>query len=306
MSWEQADVPVSVSLTGVYFPTPEKGWAVGQDGVVLHTADGGKRWIEQFNGEKGLAANIVHAETLVKEKEAELVEAPAQDQPGIEADLDNFRMMMENFVDAANEKYCCSPLLDVWFKNETEGFVIGAYGSFYHTEDGGSTWTPWWDHIDNPDSLHLNGISKANNAIFIVGEAGSLFRSFDGGNNFEAVFSPYEGTFFGLVCSPNKNWVVAFGLKGNYVCSEDLGETWTHNLAIASGTLSGATINADGKVTIVSYSGNALTGIYGEFITQKIGGYLIGVTEASDGQLVVVGLGGVKRIGNTDSGSGGN
>ena len=32
-TWTQASVPASVTLTAVDFPTPEKGWAVGHDGL---------------------------------------------------------------------------------------------------------------------------------------------------------------------------------------------------------------------------------------------------------------------------------
>ena len=43
-SWTQAAVPVSVTLTAVFFPDPQVGWAVGHDGVVLRSQDGGKTW----------------------------------------------------------------------------------------------------------------------------------------------------------------------------------------------------------------------------------------------------------------------
>lgn len=48
--WHQAQVPVSSDLVAVHFPTREQGWAVGHDGVVLHTADGGKTWQRQRDG----------------------------------------------------------------------------------------------------------------------------------------------------------------------------------------------------------------------------------------------------------------
>ncbi|MEJ5989895.1 YCF48-related protein [Ramlibacter sp. PS3R-8] len=48
--WQQASVPASSDLVAVHFPTPAKGWAVGHDGVVLHTADAGKSWTRQRDG----------------------------------------------------------------------------------------------------------------------------------------------------------------------------------------------------------------------------------------------------------------
>src|SRR5210317_1614791 len=49
-TWEQASVPASVALTGVYFPTSRSGWAVGHDGLILHSSDGGHSWEKQLDG----------------------------------------------------------------------------------------------------------------------------------------------------------------------------------------------------------------------------------------------------------------
>jgi hypothetical protein len=51
-TWKQAPVPVSSDLTAVYFADSENGWAVGHDGVVLHSANGGQSWQVQLNGHK--------------------------------------------------------------------------------------------------------------------------------------------------------------------------------------------------------------------------------------------------------------
>src|SRR4051794_9028356 len=48
--WQQASVPGSSDLVAVYFPTPTQGWAVGHDGVILHSGDGGKSWARQRDG----------------------------------------------------------------------------------------------------------------------------------------------------------------------------------------------------------------------------------------------------------------
>jgi len=48
--WQQAEVPVSSDLVAVQFPTSRQGWAVGHDGVILHSADGGQTWQRQHDG----------------------------------------------------------------------------------------------------------------------------------------------------------------------------------------------------------------------------------------------------------------
>ncbi|MBO9649102.1 MAG: glycosyl hydrolase [Variovorax sp.] len=51
-SWRQAEVPVSSDLVAVSFPTATDGWAVGHDGVVLRTKDGGQSWTTQLDGRR--------------------------------------------------------------------------------------------------------------------------------------------------------------------------------------------------------------------------------------------------------------
>jgi photosystem II stability/assembly factor-like uncharacterized protein len=54
--WQQARVPVAVDLTAITFVSAHKGWAVGHDGVVLRSLDGGATWERQFDGVKAGAA----------------------------------------------------------------------------------------------------------------------------------------------------------------------------------------------------------------------------------------------------------
>lgn len=56
-TWQQRPAPVSVSLTGVHFVSPQKGWAVGHSGVVLHTDDGGLTWTRQLDGRRLASAD---------------------------------------------------------------------------------------------------------------------------------------------------------------------------------------------------------------------------------------------------------
>jgi len=48
-SWTQAQVAVRTQLNAVYFVDAKRGWAVGEDAVILHTTDGGRSWQKQFD-----------------------------------------------------------------------------------------------------------------------------------------------------------------------------------------------------------------------------------------------------------------
>ncbi len=60
-TWKQSVVPVSSDLTAVYFVNDKNGWAVGHDGVVLATTDGGESWVKQLDGR---AANGLLLKTM--------------------------------------------------------------------------------------------------------------------------------------------------------------------------------------------------------------------------------------------------
>lgn len=46
-NWKQSSSPVDVLLTAVSFADEKRGWAVGHDASIIHTADGGESWTVQ-------------------------------------------------------------------------------------------------------------------------------------------------------------------------------------------------------------------------------------------------------------------
>ena len=62
--WQQAVVPVSADLNAVSFPSATQGWAVGGDGVVLHSNDAGATWRKQLDGREIGALLVKHYTAL--------------------------------------------------------------------------------------------------------------------------------------------------------------------------------------------------------------------------------------------------
>lgn len=117
------------------------------------------------------------------------------------------------------------PLLDVWFRDANQGFAIGAYGYFMGTTDGGKTWQDIADQLDNEDGWHLNTFIPGR-ALYIAGEAGTLFRSDDKGATWQKLTTPYEGSFFGGIAGKDDDSLLVFGLQGNLFYSQNKGEQW--------------------------------------------------------------------------------
>lgn len=269
--WRQARVPASVSITSVFFIDAEYGWAVGHLGVVLHSRDGGESWSKQLDGVQAAQLALSSAKQLGDERLLKSAQWLVADGPD-------------------------KPLLDVYFADRRNGFVVGAYGLALRTQDGGASWQPWMQHVDNPDGLNLYAIRALGSDIFIAGERGLLLRASDQGQHFARLQSPYDGSFFGLLSSRD-GALVAFGLRGNAWFSADRGNTWRQLLIQTESALSSATELQDGRLLLASQSGELwIADAAGHDVQHRRteqGATVAAVIQANNGHLISVGLGGV-------------
>ena len=67
-----------------------------------------------------------------------------------------------------------NPFQDVWFKDESTGFAVGAFNLIFHTDDGGRTWESWFDRTDNPGGFHFYCVRACGPDIFLSGEQGMV------------------------------------------------------------------------------------------------------------------------------------
>lgn len=204
-SWQQARVPVQSDLTGVHFLTPEHGWAVGHEGVILKTSDGGRSWEKQFDGRSAESQFGKHYEHRIAAGEEHL--APYLDQTLLNA-----------------QGGAVLPFLDVHFDNPQQGYAIGSFGMIAYTSDGGETWLPGLEYIDNPEFLNLNAFYRIGEQVYIAGERGSVFRLDRQAGRFVNISTDYAGSFFGII--GDKDFLLAFGLSGTAYRSTDNGEDW--------------------------------------------------------------------------------
>ncbi len=148
------------------------------------------------------------------------------------------------------------PFLDVYFENENSGFIVGAFSLIFRTTDGGKSWTPWYDRIDNPKRYHLYSIRNIGRELFIAGEQGVVFRLDQQSGRFLALKPPYSGTFFGITGKPGA--LVAFGMRGNVYRSRDNGALWQKVETGLSVGLVGGAVTEEGEIVLVSQGGHIL------------------------------------------------
>ena len=276
--WTQAAVPVQSTLVALSFPTPLEGWAVGHDGVVLSSLDGGKTWSQRLNGK-----------TLAKLAEEHYRQA-LEKSPG-DMQLDAAYKQAKRLVEDGPDK----PLLDVWFSDRQHGYVVGAFGLIFSTSDAGASWTPLLHAVDNPSGFHFNSIRGSRHGVFIVGEQGLSLKLDPASGRFQARAFPYNGSLFGLVA--HDSLLFAFGLRGRLFRSQDAGASWESlDTGVRTTINSGIYMPAGNRLALGTEGGELLLSDSGgqRFTSSPSGMAAYSVTATPSGSLAISGARGVR------------
>jgi photosystem II stability/assembly factor-like uncharacterized protein len=215
---------------------------VGERGRILYSDDEGKNWT---------VANSPVLTTLTSVAFSDDKNGVAVGHRGtVLLSQDGGATWEGTKVDARDQ----NALLSVWM-NGKDGIAVGAYGTYLETHDGGHTWAQRRVLGDDFDR-HLNAIvAGKGGAMLIAGESGTLAVSPDGGRNWTALKSPYEGTFFGGL-GLGDGTILVFGMRGNVLRTTDNGKTWAK---VEMNNYKGAVQNGaelpDGSVVLVGAGG---------------------------------------------------
>lgn len=280
-TWRQVPVPVSVTLTAVQFVDGENGWAVGHSGVVLRTTDGGAHWDKQLDGRQ--AADIV-----LRDAEAW---AQGVDPKVAAGALRDAQRLKEDGPD--------KPFLSVLFRDLDHGLVIGAYGLFLRTDDGGRTWRSAQTQLDNPRGNHLYQAAMVGGRTAIAGEQGVFFLSNPEGDGFSRVVLPYTGSFFGVL-NPAADALVAYGLRGHAYRSDDFGGHWSEVEIKSDSSFNGGCV-ADGVAYLLNQTGDVYYSRDGGRVWRRSSSFespdaLTSCVPADDGSLILAGMGGIVKV----------
>jgi photosystem II stability/assembly factor-like uncharacterized protein len=271
-SWQQAKVPVSVTLTAVQFVNDRAGWATGHLGVVLHTRDGGVTWTKQLDG---LRAASLAAETATTPDAEAFAKTLQQDGPD-------------------------KPFFDLSFDDAQHGLVLGAYNLAFRTDDAGASWKPFMTQIDNPKGLHMYAAHKRGGDLYVVGEQGLLLKRTEGSERLESLKSPFPGTFFGVAVS-RQGALLAFGLRGKAFVSDDQAVSWYEATTGVSSSIASGLGLTDGRFLLVTQAGDVLVSDDGGRAFKRVAVKeplpLTSLLETGKGQVLATSLRGVRRLG---------
>nr|WP_319563745.1 glycosyl hydrolase [uncultured Rhodoferax sp.] len=274
-SWRQSKkVPVSVTLTRLFFIDQNIGWATGHSGVVLGTMDGGENWALLLDGKRAATLEF---------------EAAQMDSNNIERKNGAKRMVQEG---------ADKPFFDIYFNDERNGLVVGAYGLAFVTNDGGKSWKSSMDKLMVVKGRHLYSIHRINNDLYVTGEQGGIYKSTANSLNFDALAIPAKGTIFGLIETKNGD-LLAYGLRGLLIRLNKDGIAWskieTQPLTITAGLLlkNGDIIfaNEAGEIYKSDDQGKSF-----KVVPQPYPSTVVGLVETSDGALLLAGTKNLTRL----------
>lgn len=298
-NWEQARVPISETLTAVSFPTPDHGWAVGHGGVILHSGDGGKTWQLQFDGNDANRQKLDYVTDRMMALRDRMEQEESAEDDDLAFEFEEAQYAVED-AELAVETGPADPFLDVWFADAQRGFAVGAYGMLYRTSNGGLQWRISVDGIENVEGYHYYSMdTAADGTLYLSGEAGVLYRSDDGGDNWQRLDAAYDGSLFGVIALAGDR-VICFGLRGNIFLSEDRGETWRNVTPEDSPGLSyyGSGQRDSGAFVLVGAGGVMTSSRDGSAFSTDIHSERSSFSAALqvDGDLLLVGMGGLARV----------
>lgn len=299
LNWIQADVPVSVTLTSVAFPTPDKGWIVGHQGVVLGSTDGGATWQKKLDAATIISKSFESCKNLYKLQERLLANATDAERPLLEERLEFAGFYVQDMEIFAKDKLS-KPLMSINFSSELDGIIVGGLGIVLKTDDGGEKWSSQIEQVGNVDGYNFFDILTDDEGLYIAGESGLLFSSRDKGDSWQRVGIPFEATIYALLSAPDDTCVFVIGFGGDFLRSCDGGETWKINsLTVDDKTLYGGIALRDKRLLLFGAEPEVfVSDDNGESFKRTLTGVpaVMSASETDDGYLLLAGLAGIKRI----------
>ena len=259
-TWTQVLVPTRVTLTAIAFGKSGLGFAVGHDGTVLRTTNGGNAW------------QLVRQDA---DEDRPLLDVYVIDSQHVVA-VGGYGLYLESLDGGVSWR-----VKDLVVQDDMQ------------TENTSA-------EQDYPDDYHLNAFAVSKSGLwYMAAEAGMIYRSSDRGSTWQRLSSPYPGSLLGIL-TWNHDQVMVFGLQGSLYHSSNQGTSWQGVDTNTQVSLTSAEVLADGRILITGYSGSLiisdadLSDLHMVRLSNRMG--ISAALQSTDGNLLLFGSKGVIRF----------
>ena len=209
--WTAQNSGTTLPLGYVQFANADTGFVVGGiwdgDGIVLRTIDGGDTWTTS-----GTCNNMITSIAILNSTKA-IYTGGYGCGTGVGMTTD----AGENWTSVDN------PSSHIWnrevfFVNDTTGYIVGSYEKFIKTTDGGLTWS---GTIDMTKGMYRGVYFTSIDTGFVIGAAG-VNKTVDGGETWNVVLPGINGSHVKFASSK-----VGYAIDGlDLYKTVDSGVTW--------------------------------------------------------------------------------
>ncbi len=238
-------LPVIISgLNDVFaLPNSKKVWAVGSDGVIVHSEDGGETWVRQKMNWQVVADSQLTQSSAVQEQQQidPRQTLNANEKADLSAKQGPSNVAQKGFDFAKNQEDVSisklvrtltdrSPSLSsVHFVDANNGCTVGYHGTILVTSNGGAS----WQVQASGTTSSLNSVHFVNAATgWAVGDDGTILVTSNGGVSWQAQASATTISLHSVhFVNATTGWAV--GGAGMILMTNNGGTTWQ---AQASGT----------------------------------------------------------------------
>lgn len=234
---------ITVALNGVVALDRTNAIAVGNDGHILKTSNGGTTWT------RVVACRITARECDEGSDPDERVASPLEAIHGFNASMtavgaDGTILFSRNGGATWSQRPNITDvgLRSVWFTDTDTGYIVGEEGTILKTTNEGQTWQPQLACADNDQCLpqlegHID--ARLNSVMFtnaddgiIVGEQGTVVTTTDAGEHWTQQSSGTSQGLNGVFVNGGAGYAV--GASGTIITTPNAGISWAASLACRS------------------------------------------------------------------------
>ncbi|MBM3211056.1 hypothetical protein FJZ33_02485, partial [Candidatus Poribacteria bacterium] len=188
-------VKVSYNLKSVHFQSSSEGWAVGEEGAILHNVDGGPIWAPQDSKNNTTFNNI----QFVSDKLGWAV--------GLWGVIAFTNDAGKNwYTQLSNTSY---DLNGLHFVNGNEGWIVGRDGIILHTTNSGADWSSQYSGVGtNLNSVHF----ISNKEGWIAGDNGLILHTQNGGISWQIEGSGTDKHLYDI-CAVKDDYLLTAGAE---------------------------------------------------------------------------------------------
>lgn len=206
-TWQSRSPARRERLMGIWFSDPQHGTAVGDDGLIISTDNGGESWLVRHHQPGGRGLRDV---TRIRDTEIAVGYGGT-----VFSSHDQGRTWSELSIDTGFQAYAVHAV------NDSHLFVTGSLGLTFSSTDAGRTWVK----MPTPTFNYMRDVFFLSQSEGWLAGYGRIYHTTDAGGSWHKTSLQERYQLQGIAFHPD-GWGLAVGADGIILRSVDRGETW--------------------------------------------------------------------------------